>query len=120
MEWYLNNLRECPSQAGFNEILLNVGYPSRKEKEFLKHVEQALQRKNDDKYRKILKQLEYQKLGTQDEGEEMKQRLLQAGGNNNNRQNGAQEDAQCVVCNSGDYEDEDMIVFCGLCNIPVH
>lgn len=25
-----------------------------------------------------------------------------------------------MVCNSGDYEDEDMIVFCGLCNLPVH
>lgn len=61
MDWYLNSFRECPQQSGFNEILLNVGYPSRQEKEFLKHVEQTLQRKNDDKYRKILKQLEYQK-----------------------------------------------------------
>lgn len=25
-----------------------------------------------------------------------------------------------MICNSGDYEDEDMIVFCGLCNVPVH
>src|SRR3569833_4528789 len=31
-----------------------------------------------------------------------------------------QEDAQCSICNSGDYEDEDLIVFCGNCNIPVH
>lgn len=42
------------------------------------------------------------------------------GGGANTRVIGAQEDAQCVICNSGDYEDEDMIVFCGLCNIPVH
>ena len=31
-----------------------------------------------------------------------------------------QEDAQCAICNNGDYEDEDLIVFCGACNIPVH
>lgn len=48
-EWYLENS---------NEILLNVGYPSKQEKEFLKHIEQVQQKKNDLKYRKILKQLE--------------------------------------------------------------
>jgi hypothetical protein len=30
LDWYLEN---------YNEILLNVSYPSRQEKEFLKHVE---------------------------------------------------------------------------------
>jgi len=25
-----------------------------------------------------------------------------------------------VICNNGDYEDEDMIVFCGNCNLAVH
>ena len=49
--------------SGYNEILLNVGYPSRQEKEFLKYVEQAQQHKNDDKYRKILKIIEIQKNG---------------------------------------------------------
>jgi len=44
-DWYLEN---------FNEILLNVGYPSRKEKDFLKHIEQVQQRNNDQKYKKIL------------------------------------------------------------------
>lgn len=29
-EWYLDN---------YNEILLNVNFPSRKEKDFLKHIE---------------------------------------------------------------------------------
>lgn len=37
-DWYLEN---------FNEILLNVGYPSRMEKDFLKHIEQVQQRNND-------------------------------------------------------------------------
>ena len=31
-----------------------------------------MQRKNDDKYRKILKQLEYQRVGSGDEGDEIK------------------------------------------------
>lgn len=29
-------------------------------------------------------------------------------------------DAKCIICNSGDYEEEDLIVFCDNCNIPVH
>ena len=29
-------------------------------------------------------------------------------------------DAKCIICNSGDYEDEDKIVFCESCNVPVH
>lgn len=41
MDWYLNHYRESALFSGFNEILLNVGYPSRQEREFLKHVEQA-------------------------------------------------------------------------------
>lgn len=32
----------------------------------------------------------------------------------------SQEDAQCVVCSSGDYEEDDLIVFCGNCGMPVH
>jgi hypothetical protein len=30
------------------------------------------------------------------------------------------QDAKCSVCNSGDYEEEDLIVFCDNCNLPVH
>jgi hypothetical protein len=29
MEWYINNFRESHQFTDFNEILLNVGYPSR-------------------------------------------------------------------------------------------
>lgn len=28
-EWYLNNYRESPHFVGYNELLLNCGYPSR-------------------------------------------------------------------------------------------
>jgi len=55
-------------------------------------VEQTLQRKNDDKYRKILKQLEYQKQGTADDGVDLKKQLSQVNAANT-RQHGAQEDA---------------------------
>lgn len=53
-EWYLEN---------YNEVLLNASYPSRQEKEFLKHIEHVQQRKNDQKYKKILKQIEQGKKG---------------------------------------------------------
>lgn len=55
LEWYLEHFRESPHLAQYNEILLNCSYPSRQEREFLKHVELAQQRKNDDKYLKILR-----------------------------------------------------------------
>lgn len=30
------------------------------------------------------------------------------------------DDAKCLICNSGDYEEEDQIVFCEFCGISVH
>jgi hypothetical protein len=41
-----------------NEVLLNLNYPSRKEKVFLEHIELWQQDKNDARYRRILQQLE--------------------------------------------------------------
>ena len=41
LDWYLNSFRASQQFIGFNEILLNVGYPSRMEREFLKHVEHS-------------------------------------------------------------------------------
>lgn len=48
-DWYAEN---------FNELLLNVGHPSKLEKDFLKHIEYIQQKKSDLKYKKILKQIE--------------------------------------------------------------
>ena len=39
------------------EVLLNVNYPSRQEKDFLRHIERWQQEKNDLNYRRILQQL---------------------------------------------------------------
>ena len=44
-EWYLQNQ---------NEVLLNVNYPSKLEKEFLRHIEKWQQEKNDLNYKRIL------------------------------------------------------------------
>ena len=55
-EWYIEN---------YNEILLNVGHPSKLEKDFLKHIEYVQQKKSDIKYKKILKQLEQGKRSDQ-------------------------------------------------------
>jgi len=38
LDWYRQN---------YSEILLNIGYPSRQQKEFLKHMELMQQRQND-------------------------------------------------------------------------
>lgn len=50
-------------KENYNEILMNVGHPSKLEKDFLKHIEQVQQRKSDFLYRKILKHLEQGKKG---------------------------------------------------------
>lgn len=31
-----------------------------------------------------------------------------------------QDDACCAICNNGDYDDDNEIVFCARCSIPVH
>ena len=61
MDWYMGNQHESALYSGFNEILLNIGYPSLQEKEFLQHVEHSQQRKNDDNYKRILKMISLQK-----------------------------------------------------------
>ena len=101
-----------------DEVLLNLNYPSKKEKVFLKHIELWQQAKNDARYRRILHQLE-----TSHEEESTSKRLdLNRYNSLTAAQRGlvVQEDAQCAICNNGDYEDEDLIVFCDVCNIPVH
>lgn len=30
------------------------------------------------------------------------------------------EDIPCCICNDGDYDDNNLIVFCDGCNLPVH
>jgi len=53
-EWYLENT---------NEIILNTIYPSKLEKEFLKHIELQQQKKNDLTYKKLLSEIERNKKG---------------------------------------------------------
>jgi len=53
-EWYLENT---------NEIILNTIYPSKLEKEFLKHIELQQQKKNDLTYKKLLSEIDRNKKG---------------------------------------------------------
>jgi len=89
-DWYLTSFRESLHFSGYNEILLNVGYPSRTEREFLKHVEHAQQRKNDAKYHTILKALEAQQSNSGGKPANKAQPSVLPGGS---RAIGAQEDA---------------------------
>ena len=110
-EWYLQNQ---------NEVLLNVSYPSKQEKEFLRHIEQWQQEKNDANYKRILQQLA--EGGDDPDAPGLNGLNIQRYNSLSAHKRGlvVQEDAQCAICNNGDYEDEDLIVFCGDCNIPVH
>lgn len=53
-EWYLENT---------NEIILNSAYPSKLEKEFLKHIELQQQKKNDLTYKKLILEIEKNRKG---------------------------------------------------------
>ena len=44
-EWYAQN---------YNEFLMNINYPCKLQTDFLKMIELSQQRRNDQKYRKIL------------------------------------------------------------------
>ena len=33
---------------------------------------------------------------------------------------GQYEDAKCQICTDGDYTDDNLIVFCSMCNISLH
>ena len=52
----VNNLDYYTSN--YNEILLNVNFPSQLEQDFFKHIEEQERLKNDKKYRQILQQRE--------------------------------------------------------------
>lgn len=82
----------------------------------MRHIEIWQQEKNDLNYTKILQQLETRQ---EDQSTIMFDDRL-ASLSAHKRGLVVQEDAQCAICNNGDYEDEDLIVFCGNCNIPVH
>jgi|JI9StandDraft_1071089.scaffolds.fasta_scaffold16933_8 hypothetical protein len=53
-EWYLENT---------SEIILNSTYPSKLEKEFLKHIELQQQKKNDLTYKKLMVEIEKNRKG---------------------------------------------------------
>lgn len=106
-EWYLENS---------SEVLLNINYPSRAEKHFLRQLELWQQEKNDVNYRHILNLLQNETESLTPAADDSRWQQLSA----HKRGLVVQEDAQCAICNNGDYEDEDLIVFCGVCNIPVH
>ena len=107
-EWYRENQ---------NEVLLNLNYPSRKEKVFLKHIELWQQDKNDTRYRRILQQLE---ADGEEAASSKREQINRFNSLSAAKRGLVVQDELCAICNNGDYEDEDQIVFCEICNIPVH
>lgn len=104
-EWYEENM---------NKFLLNINYPCKLQTDFLKELELSQQRKNDQRYREILEQMEA------NESMPKERHGVQTVVDFNKKAQIAQEEACCDICKSGDYEDDDQIVFCCVCSIPVH
>ena len=115
-EWYCQNM---------DKFLLNLNYPCKLQNDFLKELELAQQRRNDMKYRKILDQMDRMESMMNEQGPENQSKRIKLEQeikpmNLKQRALIAQDDACCAICGVGDYEDDDQIVFCVRCSIPVH
>ena len=115
-EWYGENL---------SKFLLNINYPSKLQYEFLKELELAQQRRNDKRYQKILEQMKQieRRMETQDGQETVESRQWfdeQLKQFHQKQSILVQDDACCAICNNGDYDEDNEIVFCARCSIPVH
>lgn len=113
-EWYINNT---------NKFLLNINYPSKLQFDFLKELELSQQRRNEARYRRIMDQMdkidENKAKGLNEaKRDEMVKEIKEL--SLKQRAQIASEDACCAICGNGDYEDDDQIVFCVQCSMPVH
>jgi hypothetical protein len=106
-EWYEENM---------NKFILNINYPCKLQNDCLKEMELLQQRRNDQKYRKILDQMDQleqikqqAQQGDPQAREELKKKEKELGLKTNNQQRSqiTQEDALCAICGIGDYEDDD-------------
>ena len=115
IDWYRENL---------SFFLLNINYPCKLQVDFLKELELSQQRRNELRYRKIMDQMDQlDMVEVQDASHIAKREELERDIKNltlKQRVQIAQDDACCAICGSGDYEDDDQIVFCVNCNMPVH
>jgi hypothetical protein len=93
------------------DVLDNLAYESTVETEYLKRIESNHLAKTTQESKRLLEALvsSTPTLGniTQNQNLQLERTLKD-------------DDAECAICSSGDYEDNDNIVFCEFCGISVH
>jgi len=104
-------------------ILVDSLYVTKMEEEYLLYVAQKHQEKNESNSRKLMERINdvqeiLQNDAKADKNLVVKSHPLTVSLLNERRQK--EEDAKCGICNSGEYEEHDLIVFCGFCGIAVH
>ena len=78
-----------------DDILVDLRYKSKHSKDFEKYIIQKNEEMNEKKKEIILTRVDEEKYNNPD-------------------------DIVCLVCNDGDYEDNDLIVYCSKCQMTVH
>lgn len=104
-------------------ILVDSWYATNIEDSYLHYVAHKHQEKNEKNSKKLLQRItdvrEQMQHNTEaDSNALVKSHPLTTSLLNERRQK--EEDAKCSICGSGDYEENDLIVFCGFCGIAVH
>lgn len=108
---------------GKKNLLIDSWYATKMEEKYLQYVAEKHQEKNEINSKQLLQRIndiqeQLQKDSNADSNAILKSHPLTISLLNERRQK--EEDAKCSICGSGDYEENDLIVFCGFCGIAVH
>jgi hypothetical protein len=122
---YLEDLQQHMSDYFGDKInlLIDSWYATKTEEKYLHYVAEKHQEKNEINSKQLLQrindiQAQLQSDSNADSNAILKSHPLTISLLNERRQK--EEDAKCSICGSGDYEENDLIVFCGFCGIAVH
>lgn len=121
-------LEDCQKNLDYylgdnKNILVDSWYCTKDEEDYLHYVANKHQERNEVNTKKLLQRItevqeKLQKDSDADSNLVVMSHPLTASLLNERRQK--EEDAKCSICGSGDYEENDLIVFCGFWGIAVH
>ena len=121
-------LEDCQKNLDYylgdpKNILADSWFCTRNEEDYLHYVANKHQERNEVNTKKLLQRItevqeKLQKDTEADSNLVVLSHPLTASLLNERRQK--EEDAKCSICGSGDYEENDLIVFCGFWGIAVH
>lgn len=98
------------------DLLVDSQYATKLEERYLAYVAQKHQEKNESHSKKLKERImdvqhQFMQNAEVDKNMIIQSHPITVSLLNERRQK--EEDAKCLICNSGDYEEHDMIVFCG-------